>query len=91
MHITISRRRNWFAVSAQRSVSVEESKIVKSTGRTLLNSNANSVAQSLNGSVGVIRISVSHVTRSNVVVIMFRGSPKINCRNVPVSLSVPLK
>lgn len=50
--------------------------------QNLLSLSANSAALSLNGSVGVIHISVSHVIKSNVLEIMFPGNQKINCRNV---------
>ena len=50
--------------------------------QNLLSLSANSAVLSLNGSAGVIHISVSHVIKSNVLEIMFQGNQKINCRNV---------
>jgi hypothetical protein len=50
--------------------------------QNLLSLSANSAALSLNGSAGVIHISVSPVIKSNVVEIMCPGKQKINCRNV---------
>lgn len=53
----------------------------------LLILNANFVVQLLNGFVGVILISVSHVTKNNVMEIIFLGSQEINFQNVLAKLA----
>ena len=91
MHTRISRKKSWFAVSAPLSALEVESKIVKNMELTLSNSSASSVVQLLNGSVGVIRISVSHVIKSNVVEITCQGNQKTNCQNALARLSAHSK
>jgi hypothetical protein len=82
MHITISRKRSWYAVN----VHLLELEVVLNFARSMelisSNSNASSVAPSPSGSVGVIHISVSHVIRNSAVGIMYQGRPKISCQNV---------
>jgi hypothetical protein len=59
-----------FAEIARLRPLVEVLQFAKVTGLTLLNSNANFVAQLPNGSVGETLISVNHVISANVMVIM---------------------
>jgi hypothetical protein len=53
----------------------------------LLILNANFVVLLLNGFVGVILISVSHVTKNNVMETIYLGSQEINFQNVLAKLA----
>ena len=72
MAIKRLRGKSLFVENAQPSVWAVESKIVSCMALTLLNTNANSAALFLSGSVGVILTSVNPVIRSSVLVITFR-------------------
>lgn len=70
------------AVSVLLTQSVQVSRTVKNMEQTLLISNADSVAQLLNGSAGAIPTFVKSVTRANAKVTMFLSILKINYLNV---------
>ena len=65
-------------------------KIAKPTAWTSLNINANSAARLLNGSAGVIHISVSPATKSNVQATTCRENPAISYRSVKEKMVVVL-
>lgn len=84
----ISRKKSLFAVNVQLLQLEEELKTVRSMELTLLSSNANSVVQLPNGSVGVILIFANHATKNNAVEITCQENQKTNCQNVQERLSV---
>lgn len=91
MHITISRKRSWYAVNVHLWVLEAVLKLARSMELISSNSNASSVAPSPSGSAGEIHISVSRVIRNSVVVITYQGRPKISCQNVQGKQSVRWK
>ena len=80
----ISKKRNSYAENVQRLALAAVSRIVRHMEWISLSISANSVARSLNGSVGAILIFANRVIRSSVVAIMCPGSRGTSYQNAKV-------